>query len=99
MLEYQYNKAKNGSRISFSEEQLADCTYQDKPVFKCDKYASYLTNFDCDYVERNGCDGGYPTDAFEYLQKVGITTESAYPYELFLDRLTAKVIILFLYKH
>lgn len=83
-LEFHYNKANNGSRISFSEGQITDCTYNDKFDYEC--MFSY-----CTLVKRNGCDGGFPAEAFEYLKQIGITTESDYPYGPFFNVSTAKV--------
>lgn len=36
---------------------------------------------DCDHEYNDGCEGGLPISAFEYLQFAGIMSEDSYPYE------------------
>ena len=61
------NFLKTGELVSLSEQQLVDCDHT------CDPSAPR----NCDY----GCNGGLPLNAMRYVQKHGLDTETAYPYE------------------
>lgn len=60
VVEALYNM-KNNRTKKFSEQQLIDCSSDNK-------------------YENLGCNGGYPSNAFDYVRDLGIVEENYYPY-------------------
>ena len=58
---------KQKKSIVLSPQELVDCTYMKRG------FSSGLVNY--------GCQGGWPVNAFEYVQNNGVFEEAYYPFQ------------------